>query len=310
MEIDIEKDFPSHLPKLRNLYEDLFAGGKGFRARLVSEVSEYFDHSQENIDLLCRSVEYMHNASLLHDDLIDQSPLRRNKTSAWLKYSAEYAVLAGDFLLARVIYLLSQTGNLKLVEYTSVAIGQLVEGEWLQDAVIEEKNRSLEKLNLVHDRKTSSLIKWCLRAPFYLENQNEPKLHELLDLIGSQLGILFQRADDLLDFNIRNQEGKALLGDLKSGYFNSVACHLATDLKEAQIQDFFQIKEIHELEEFFGNEYQKKIEEFDAMNFDYIRSYQENLKRLKEVLSEQKKPLIEKLELLPDLLYWRKLPIS
>ena len=102
------KDFPEYLPKLNALYEDLFSKGKGFRSKLIQKCSKHLNLSSKQIHLLAQTIEFIHNASLLHDDLIDRSELRRNKPAAWLKYTPEYAVLAGDYLLARVMVNLSR----------------------------------------------------------------------------------------------------------------------------------------------------------------------------------------------------------
>ena len=157
----------------------------------------------------------------MHDDLIDRSELRRSKPAAWLKYTPEYAVLAGDYLLARVMVNLSGNGNIKLIEYTANVISELLEGEWLQDSLIFDWGVTLEQLSKVHNLKTSSLFKWCLRAPFIAQENYDEHMHELLEEMGSIMGALFQRSDDLLDFGIRNDEQKIVLSDLKSGYVNS-----------------------------------------------------------------------------------------
>ena len=107
------KDFPAYLPKLNHLYDDLFSDGKGFRSKLVKIVAEPQKVPETTIHLLCQTIEFIHNASLLHDDLIDRSQLRRGKPAAWTKYTPEYAVLAGDYLLARVMVNLSSFGNIK-----------------------------------------------------------------------------------------------------------------------------------------------------------------------------------------------------
>ena len=190
------------------------------------------DRRQET--LLAQTIEFIHNASLLHDDLIDRSPLRRGKSAAWLKYTPEYAVLAGDYLLARVMVNLSRFGNLKLIQYTAEMISDLLEGEWIQDSLVRDWNVKLKQLDQVHELKTASLFKWCLRAPFLtLENYDEG-LHQTLAEMGNLLGLLFQRGDDLLDFDVRNDEGKAALGDLKSGYLNSFGAFLSTEFTEEQ----------------------------------------------------------------------------
>ena len=142
-----ESDFPSYLPKLNALYDDLFSGGKGFRSKLVNTVSGHLGVSKQGVQLLAQTIEFVHNASLLHDDLIDRSHLRRNKTTAWLKYTPEYAVLAGDYLLARVMVNLSSHGNIELVKYTSEIISNLLEGEWIQDSLIRDWDIQIEQLD-------------------------------------------------------------------------------------------------------------------------------------------------------------------
>ena len=91
-------DFPAYLPKLNQLFDDLFSHGKGFRSKLIQKLSADLKLTDDEVLLLSQTIEFIHNASLLHDDLIDRSHLRRNKPAAWLKYTPEYAVLAGDYL--------------------------------------------------------------------------------------------------------------------------------------------------------------------------------------------------------------------
>lgn len=205
-----ESDFPSYLPKLSALYDDLFSAGKGFRSKLIGMVSEPLSLPDETVRLLGQTIEFVHNASLLHDDLIDRSPLRRNKTAAWLKYTPEYAVLAGDYLLARVMVNLSRFGNLRLIQYTAEIISDLLEGEWIQDTLVHDWNVQIGQLDQVHSLKTASLFKWCIRAPFIANEHYDPKLHEVLEKLGELLGLLFQRSDDLLDFNVRNFEKRSV----------------------------------------------------------------------------------------------------
>src|ERR1700722_17335261 len=239
-------DFPSYLPKLNALYDDLFSHGKGFRAKLIQKISDHLALSPQAVHLLAQTIEFIHNASLLHDDLIDRSPLRREKTAAWLKYTPEYAVLAGDYLLARVMVNLSRYGNLQLIQYTSEIISNLLEGEWIQDSLMRDWNVQLVQLDQVHDLKTASLFKWCLRAPFIAKENDNTQLHQTLSEMGTLLGLLFQRGDDLLDFDIRNDEGKAVLGDLRAGYLNSFGAFLARGFNEAKKQ---QLKSCEDLEQ-------------------------------------------------------------
>ena len=302
-----EKDFPPYLPKLNALYDDLFSAGKGFRAKLIQLISARLGLQERQLHLLCQTIEFIHNASLLHDDLIDRSPLRRNKTAAWLKYSPEYAVLAGDYLLARVMVNLSRYGNLRLIQYTSEIISDLLEGEWIQDSLMGDIEVGLDDLDQVHNLKTSSLFKWCLRAPFICAEDYREDLHQLLEEMGGILGLLFQRSDDLLDFDVRNGEGKAILGDLKSGYLNSFGAFLAKDLSEGKRRQLRSATDMEMIRVLIGNgRFDQVVGEFDRMNSQIIDLYSHHLETLAGLLTEKQQGLIGDLRALPAPLYWRQ----
>lgn len=303
------QDFPSYLPKLNHLYDDLFDGGKGFRARLVAQVGQSMGISNKTLLLLAQTVEFIHNASLLHDDLIDRSILRRGKPAAWTKYGPEYSVLAGDYLLARVMVNLSSFGNIELVHYTALMISDLLEGEWLQDSLVGDFQVKIEDLDRVHNLKTASLFKWCLRAPFIATHQMDPALHESLEEMGTLLGQLFQRSDDLLDFDVRNAEGKALLGDLKSGYLNSFA---AFCLEDQGIETRKRSKACSNLEDFYQllggrPSFEALVESFDAENARLIALYEHHAEQLTSHLSVEHGPqLVNFLKPITQRLYWRR----
>ncbi len=310
------KDFPAYLPKLNHLYDDLFTDGKGFRSKLVKIVAEPINLPENAIHLLCQTIEFIHNASLLHDDLIDRSQLRRGKPAAWTKYTPEYAVLAGDYLLARVMVNLSGHGNIRLVQYTSEIISDLLEGEWLQDSVVGDFFVSLEQLDRIHNLKTASLFKWCLRSPFIAQNNHDPVLHQILEEMGTFLGQLFQRSDDLLDYNIRNHEGKAILGDLKSGYLNSFGAFVTQKMNKKQIDQLIRSQNLDEFEKAMTAVNPQltlaaSVQQFDQLNQKIIDLYLHHLQefaKLAQLKGGDQNSLISSLKVLPDLLYWRKKP--
>jgi octaprenyl-diphosphate synthase len=301
-------DFPSYLPKLNNLYDDLFADGKGFRSALVQKVSAPLKLSDSVVDLLCQTIEFIHNASLLHDDLVDRSQLRRNKPAAWTKYTPEYAVLAGDYLLARVMVNLSHHGNVRLIQYTAEVISDLLEGEWIQDSLVRDFDITLQQLDRVHNLKTGSLFKWCLRSPFLAAEKYDAQLHGLLEECGTLLGLLFQRSDDLLDFDVRNYENKAVLGDLKSGYLNSFGVFLTSGVPEERRQAVFKSQSLGELKSAVGEKYfDERLAEFDRINVSMIELYDHQVSQLKALLpSDQGAALAAELLPLSKPLYWRK----
>lgn len=308
------KDFPAYLPKLNHLYDDLFSDGKGFRSALVQRISGPLKLSDRAVELLCQTIEFIHNASLLHDDLVDRSHLRRNKPAAWVKYTPEYAVLAGDYLLARVMVNLSSHGNVKLIQYTSEVISDLLEGEWIQDSLVRDFDITLAQLDRVHNLKTGSLFKWCLRAPFIAAELYDRELHALLEESGTLLGLLFQRSDDLLDFDVRNYENKAVLGDLKSGYLNSFGVFLTRDLAHDKRQAAFKSQSLGELKSVLGEAYfDSKVVDFDRINSSLIELYDHQIKRIENILAGSNQVAGDtamriSAELLPlsKPLYWRK----
>lgn len=301
------KDFPTYLPRLNALYDDLFTGGKGFRAKLVDRVTGHLNVPDRTVLLLQQTIEFIHNASLLHDDLVDRSTLRRSKPAAWLKYTPEYAVLAGDYLLARVMVNLSSFGNLRLIQYTAETISDLLEGEWIQDSLVRDWNITLTQLDRVHNLKTGSLFKWCLKAPFIALERNGKEEQDLLEELGSLLGLLFQRSDDLLDFDIRNDEGKAILGDLKSGYLNSVSVFLLEGVSADQKAGFLKAQTLAEVEAALGTEhYHRRLKEFDQMNQAVLDLYSHQVERFRKYLKPGEEGLIEDLMPLSKLLYWRR----
>jgi octaprenyl-diphosphate synthase len=310
-------DFPAYLPKLSLLYDDLFTGGKGFRAKLVDMAAERAGLPLSVRQLLCQTIEFIHNASLLHDDLVDQTPLRRGKTAAWRKYSPGYAVLAGDYLLARVMVNLSAYGHIHLVQYTAQMISDLLEGEWLQDSLVQDFAVNLEELDRVHLLKTASLFKWCLWAPFMISRSEDLSLKECLEACGEIIGQLFQRSDDLLDFDVRNHEGKELLSDFRAGYLNSFAAFCLDNqrLRDQALKAYKAgVRDLADFYNLIGGKahFDSKLKEFDSLNSELIQLYEHHVERLNEKLEflpeEKKKDFIHDLSRLPDILYWRKKP--
>jgi octaprenyl-diphosphate synthase len=271
-------------------------------------ISAYKNFEPKTVQLLCQTIEFIHNASLLHDDLVDRSALRRGKAAAWTKYTPEYAVLAGDYLLARVMVNLSGFGNIRLVQYTSEIISDLLEGEWLQDSLVGDIHVELSQLDRVHNLKTASLFKWCLRAPFLAQENYDHQVHTHLEEMGTLLGQLFQRSDDMLDYNIRNDENKTVLGDLKAGYFNSFTCFLTKAMDSKQKVQFKNCKDLAQVYEAVGGKknFDQAVEKFDQMNDFLINLYQHHLKSVQKLIPDSEKGLVDQMSKLPDYLYWRK----
>ena len=300
------KDLEKQPAELKLICKNIFCNGKGVRPKLVSMTGGYIGLKNKEQALLSRFIEYIHNSSLLHDDFIDQTKIRHNNKTAWLKFSPAQAVLAGDYLLARVNIYLAKEKNLELLNKTAQVICDLAEGEFLQRQLLGFKNKDFNQRNHVNELKTASLFKWCLQAPFIYKNRNSKKLNKILDKIGCYMGLLFQRSDDLIDFNIRNQDNKPCLIDIKETYFNSFSCFL---LKRSHPEQEERLKKARSLSSIYKifPDFQEKVKSFDSVNEKLIQKAEVFLdKELKPFLKKKERDLISALKNQLSFFYWRR----
>lgn len=299
----VPHDIPVYLEKMKDMYEDLFSGGKGYRGALVFSIAQELGLSDQNSALLSNCIEYIHNSSLLHDDFVDGADLRRGKTTAWKKYGGGYAILGGDYLLAKVIQNLCGLNSIELIDYTSGAILALVEGEWLQDACHGRADVTKEEMNRVHSLKTSALFSWCFKAPAIvaLDESNKKCLDELFQ-IGDLLGSLLQRSDDLLDYNIRNFEEKAFFKDLPSGYFNLFTIHLLEGINVSEKEKAFEFISMSEFLNHYKIDLDEKLKTFDEENQIVLDRVKGLIQNFELFSGEFKQDLISA----ADQIYWRK----
>ena len=299
-----KKHFQKQPLELKKICKTIFSKGKKLRAQLVVLVGHSIGLKQKEILFLARIIEYIHNSSLLHDDFIDHSKIRRQNKTAWFEFSPSQAVLAGDYLLSKVNIYLAQEENLTLIEKTATAISELAKGEFLQRELLPFKNSNLKLRDKVNELKTSSLFKWCLQAPFIYKNRQNLKLDKILNQIGFYMGLLFQRADDLIDFNIRNKDKKTCLVDIKEKYFNSFACFLLSDSSLIQQKKLQKIKSLSSLNKIFPN-FNDKVQAFDLINTQLITKTEKNFQELKIFLTKEEQKLIPKLKEWLYFFYWR-----
>ncbi len=302
---DLVEEFSPDIPQIKYLCQNLFSTGKALRATITCQVADCLNISKEKKEKLAKIVEYIHQSSILHDDVIDASPIRRGSLSGWMQYSIKKAVLAGDYLLAQAAGDAAEMENIALMKLTSNVLKKLVEGEWMQSAL--KNQESMLELKKVHELKTASLFQWSLRAPFLVAHRYEEGLHKCLDQIGAMMGSLFQRADDLLDFDIRNRENKTVFKDMEEGYFNSFAVYLS----ENKGSDFRSVlkscRTLKEVKEVTGEkEFEKILASFDEMNRQIITDCQAEIDNLKTKLLESEYTLVNELKNWSGQFYWRK----
>jgi octaprenyl-diphosphate synthase len=195
----------------------LLSGGKRFRAKLLLLSSKLCGYHGELHISMASLIEFIHTATLLHDDVVDRAELRRGTDSANSKWGDEVCVLVGDFLFTKCFSLLVQSGNWKILQTISKATTIMAEGEL--EELIKTNDLSLTEdgyLSII-TRKTAFLISAATQIGAILGNVSEEKERALSDF-GMNVGIAFQLIDDNLDYTSNEEEfGKKIGIDLQDG---------------------------------------------------------------------------------------------
>lgn len=141
-------------------------------------------------------IELIHMATLLHDDIIDRSPMRRHKESAFMRYGTESTLLTGDFLLVRAFALCAHLDQ-TIIDATEQACVELVEGEILE-VPLHQQNHSIESSVTIARKKTAALFRLAAFCGAHLSSKSTA-CSEAMRMFGERLGIAFQIVDDILD---------------------------------------------------------------------------------------------------------------
>ena len=198
-EASIIGDIASHL---------INSGGKRIRPLLTLAASKLFDYQGDKDTFLAAAIEYIHSATLLHDDVIDRSPKRRGLQTANIIWTNKYSVLVGDFLFSRAFQLMVRTQSLKVMKTLSNASAIISEGEILQVGIEKKLDASKEDYLKVIKGKTSALFSAACRAGAEITEASDSHI-EALRKYGECVGTSFQLIDDLLDYlGNENQMGK------------------------------------------------------------------------------------------------------
>lgn len=189
--------------------------GKMLRSKLILNIAKT---NQESI-LLCAIIEMIQNASLLHDDVIDNSLVRRNKPSLNALSGDKNAIMLGDVLYSKAFCELTQFSTTfpKIPQIVSSAVSTLAIGEIMDVALGESFNEDEEKYLKMIECKTASLIEASATAAAILAGYNEDEVN-CFKLYGRNLGVAFQIVDDILDLTQDEKTlGKPALSDFKEG---------------------------------------------------------------------------------------------
>ncbi|MDA7948462.1 MAG: polyprenyl synthetase family protein [Hyphomicrobiaceae bacterium] len=193
------------------------SGGKRLRPMLTIAASRMCGYEGEEHVRLAASVEFMHTATLLHDDVVDESDMRRGKKSARILWGNEASVLVGDFLLGQAFKMMVQVGSLEALRILSDAAAVIAEGEVMQLVASKDTETTEDEYLAVISAKTAALFSAAAEVGAVLGER--PKAEQAaLRSFGRNLGIAFQLVDDVLDYSgDQAQLGKSVGDDFREG---------------------------------------------------------------------------------------------
>ncbi len=193
------------------------AGGKRIRPRLVLMFASALGFEGPERYTLAATVEFIHTATLLHDDVVDESSLRRGRATANALFGNAASVLVGDFLYSRAFQMMVSVNRMRVLQVLADATNVIAEGEVLQLMNMHDPNLSVEAYLRVIRYKTAKLFEASARLGAVLADA-EPAVEEACADYGRSLGTAFQLVDDLLDYEGDTSAlGKNVGDDLREG---------------------------------------------------------------------------------------------
>lgn len=260
--LDLVKEIASHL---------LFSGGKRLRPLLMVHSARLCGYNNDFEIEFSTIFEYLHAATLLHDDVVDEADIRRGKKAAHTKWSAPKVVLTGDFLLARALEIAAKTKEPDIISVIAKITRDMSQGEIDQLSQKGKIDLSEEEYLQIIERKTAVLIQGACKSGAILAEAKREK-QEALSLYGFHLGMSFQMADDLLDYTASAKElGKNPGADMREGKLTLPLIH---SLANASSED---------------KEWMKDAITDTGFNLDQFEKLKETLYRYKGIEYTQKK---------------------
>jgi octaprenyl-diphosphate synthase len=218
VEDEFRKNLSSEVHLIRKVGEYILSsGGKRFRPLLMLLSARLCDYREDRHIPLAAVVEFIHTATLLHDDVVDNADLRRGNASANSLWGNAASVLIGDYLLSKAFYLAVSDGNIRLMDVLARTTTRMAEGEVLQLIKHSDAEATEEDYIKVITNKTAVLFSASCQVAGVLSGVSEEK-EQSLARYGMDVGIAFQLMDDCLDYTSKDEDlGKAVGNDLREG---------------------------------------------------------------------------------------------
>lgn len=276
VELQFRKDLESDVPLIRKVGEYvLSSGGKRIRPALLLLAARLSGYQGNRAVPLASVVEFIHTATLLHDDVVDSATLRRGLASANTLWGNEASVLVGDFLFSKSFSLMVGVGSLDILRVLSSATTVIAEGEVMQLLCTGEIDLTEERYIGVVRSKTAILMSAACEAGAILGNATVGQ-QQALAAFGMSLGIAFQLMDDTLDYIATEEDfGKSIGHDLEEG---KITLPLIHTLRQCSPDERTIIEAVVEKDEMSLDEFRQVsglVQQFGGITFtvDVARRY-------------------------------------
>ena len=197
-------------------YYIISGGGKRIRPMIAVLAARALDYQGHGHITVAALIEFIHTATLLHDDVVDESDLRRGKATANAAFGNAASVLVGDFIYTRAFQMMTSLGSMRILQLMASATNVIAEGEVQQLMNCNDPDISEDNYMQVIYSKTARLFEAAAQSSAILAGASEQQELAMQDY-GRYLGTAFQLIDDLLDYSAGNELGKNLGDDLNEG---------------------------------------------------------------------------------------------
>ena len=261
LESQIISDIKTDIPLLNNVNEYIIgSGGKRLRPTLVLLGAEMFSGSNEQVIQAAKVIEYLHTATLLHDDVVDGAETRRARQAVCRIWGNESSVLSGDYLFAMAFYQLTKMRNAEVLRLMSDTTSKMARGELLQLTRSFDASNEEEYFEIIIN-KTACFFAAAIKTGALLAGSSLDSADRLYEY-GMALGIAFQIVDDALDYTEEYKTGKPVGGDLQERKITLPLRQLLEKANESDSRRLVQILNNQEIE-------QPQIEEVVNMMKNY-----------------------------------------
>ena len=278
----------SNIPLLNIIMQYVIKGkGKQMRPLIIIYSAGLFNNINKSTYIGATLAELLHTATLVHDDVVDDSYQRRGRFSINAIWRNKIAVLAGDFLLSRGLLTALENNEYRLLEIASRAVKDMSEGELLQIEKARKLDISEEVYYEIIRQKTASLLASCFAIGAASAKANDETI-ETMRVIGENLGMAFQIKDDLLDFEDISKTGKPTGTDIKEKKMTLPVIYLLNNSNKKEKREIINVIKKHNNDKIKVNDLINKIKHSGGIKYSY------------EKMNEFKNKAIKLIDTMPD----------